>query len=266
MNLNKYYYDRKRAALKKRLLFFIYSFFGLALLAWVFFWLPYFRISKIQIKDPYYTSGEDKEVKIALAPFMGSKNNMFLPKNNFFIFSSSEAENLLRQNNFGVAEVNKHFPNKLEVIFPKNEPKFIFCLSEDCYYVGAEGSITQKAPQISENILPLLVLDKLPAGAAIGDQLMAKPVAQFLSSFTGGLKNIDLAAKRAEVGEGEIKIFTKEGWIILLSSETLNEKIFENLKLILDEKVKQYRPSLEYVDLRFPDKAFYKLKPVNHVD
>jgi len=47
---------------------------------------------------------------------------------------------------------------------------------------------------------------------------------------------------------------------LLASFELPAEQIAQDLKLLLDQKIGQDRPRLEYVDLRFPDKAFYKLR------
>ncbi|MDA2936568.1 hypothetical protein MYX06_05105 [Patescibacteria group bacterium AH-259-L05] len=57
----------------------------------------------------------------------------------------------------------------------------------------------------------------------------------------------------------EMEMTTTEGWQIFINSEVDFTKQLSNLELILKEKISQ-RELLQYVDLRFGKKIFYKLK------
>jgi len=57
----------------------------------------------------------------------------------------------------------------------------------------------------------------------------------------------------------DAQITTKEGWQIFINSEVDLEKQLISLLQILEEKIKD-RSNLEYIDLRFGAKMFYKLK------
>ncbi len=268
MDLNKYYQKRKKEELARRALFFLYLVFGAVALGWGFFWISYLRISHIQIKDSYYTNGEDAEVKKALDPLLSSKNNWFLPKNNYFIFHEKDAEQILRQENIGIATVSKHFPHSIEIIFQESKPKFIFCRESACFYLDQNGIIVEKAPTFSDNILPTLLLKNMPRSIRIGDQLVPKSDAEFLSGFAEGIKNININADKIEMipnaeNDKEFKISVKEGWMIYVSTAFPPDIVVGNLKLLLEEKIKDKKLSLEYIDLRFPHKAFYKLKSIN---
>ncbi len=263
MNLDKYYQKRKNATRRKRSLFYLYLLLSLCIATWGFFWVSYFRISKIQVKDSYFFSGEEDQIKNALSGLMSSKNNLFLPKNNLFLFSSYDAQKILREKNFGIAQIKKIFPNKLEVTFQESQPKFIFCLKDNCYYLDQNGVAADKAPQLAENLLPLLILNSPLTNILIGDSVLEKNSAEFLSGFSEELKNINLTPDKIEeisLSQGkEFKVYTKEGWVIYLSVDLPEDKIFGDFKLLLDQKIQAKRINLEYIDLRFPDKAFYKL-------
>ncbi|KKT28001.1 MAG: hypothetical protein UW15_C0039G0006 [Parcubacteria group bacterium GW2011_GWC1_44_10] len=83
---------------------------------------------------------------------------------------------------------------------------------------------------------------------------------QFLNIFFGALKSIEAAPWRVAIANKDIKITLKEGWHILLSLNVPAEESAANLKLLLDKKIGKQRSKLEYIDLRFLDKAFYKLR------
>jgi len=50
----------------------------------------------------------------------------------------------------------------------------------------------------------------------------------------------------------------KEGWYALLDEETNFKTAFENMKLVLENQIKDKRAELEYIDLRFSNKVFFK--------
>jgi hypothetical protein len=56
------------------------------------------------------------------------------------------------------------------------------------------------------------------------------------------------------------EVYLKEGWYILLNDKNEPDQTFSNLELVLDQEIKEKRPKLDYIDLRFGKKVFYKLK------
>ena len=169
-------------------------------------------------------------------------------------------------------------------IFTKNEaqiktpPWLIFCSDKnECFYVNADGVLEEKAPNFSENPLPELISPALrrrlqrgeQGDFSNGDRILSQPNVTFLKVFVIEIQNIKGAIKKIEIvdlpanlqaGNQEVKFFFQEGWFLLASFELPAEQIAQDLKLLLDQKIGQDRPRLEYVDLRFPDKAFYKLR------
>jgi len=57
----------------------------------------------------------------------------------------------------------------------------------------------------------------------------------------------------------DAKIMTTEGWQIFINSETDLSQGLSNLPALLQEEIGD-RSNLEYIDLRYGDKMFYKLK------
>ncbi|KKT60064.1 hypothetical protein A3G55_03385 [Candidatus Giovannonibacteria bacterium RIFCSPLOWO2_12_FULL_44_25] len=149
-------------------------------------------------------------------------------------------------------------------------PWLIFCpryaegfgeasLPARCSYVDTNGILSESAPYFSENPLPELIMDGL-WDIKIGDRMVENGMIQFLNIFFGALKSIEAAPWRVAIANKDIKITLKEGWHILLSLNVPAEESAANLKLLLDKKIGKQRSKLEYIDLRFLDKAFYKLR------
>src|SRR3989344_4073026 len=72
---------------------------------WSFFWVPALHISRIVTNDPLL---ENRVVHDALAGVLASKNRLWLPQNNIFLFSSRNAEQALREAGVGIAKIKKH--------------------------------------------------------------------------------------------------------------------------------------------------------------
>ena len=200
-------------------------------------------------------------IEQAVSVYLASLNRFFLPNNHFILLSTEEIKILLKTGGFGLANAEKIFPNRLEIKFEKSEP-WLICRekSEECYYVDEKGALSESAPVFSENPLPQIHSGDLK-GVKLGDSVISAEDAVFLKEWFLSLKTIGEAPAEIEfLKKGEIKILLKEGWFIYLAGMSSPGKIFRDLKLLLDQKIKDTRPKLEYVDLRFENKAFYKLR------
>ena len=224
------------------------------LAVWGFFWVPYFRISKIE-------AGDYAKVELTIKNYLSSLNAAFLPKNNFFLFSSAEIERLIKDQGFGLADVSKNFPRTLVVKFEKSRPWLIFCKSEkNCYYLDEKGILSEASPQFSENPIPQIEGVDVP-DAELGDRVLSYEDVIFLRSWFQNFKKLEVESASIWLEKGDnLKIFLKEGWFIYVSKKLSTEKTFYDLKLLFDQKIKDNRSKLEYIDLRFENKAFYKLR------
>ena len=251
---------------KKRVSFrpYFFAVAGGVVLLWASFWVPYLRISHIQTNDAL---ADNAEIQRAVATVLTAKNKLFLPKNNVLLFSTKDAEQALRVEGIGLARVTKRYPNTIFVEFENTEPKFIFCPDTFCYYVNQNGIISEKAPLFSENPLPLLMAEK--KDVVLGDQIIQKQTANFLTIFLRAIIPLQMTAEtifaKEEIGNTALSIVLHPNeqdnisWRLDISPALSPEKAAQDLQLLLREKIKDNIKNLEYIDMRFPDKAFYKL-------
>ncbi len=90
-------------------------------------------------------------------------------------------------------------------------------------------------------------------------------IINFINSGVFEKNNIAISKINLEEKSGgviDINIFTQDDWNIKLNSETNFTKQVQNLKLILHNKIKNTN-DLEYIDLRFNNRVFYKNKEEN---
>ena len=262
MDINRHYRKRKRAVFLKKLGLSAGIFFALALMLWGFFWMPYFRITNIVADD--YVVGSELEQTIS--PYMVSVNKFWLPQNNYFLFDPEKVVSLIKDKEIGIAIAEKKFPKTLEVRFPEAEPWLIYCLHESaaeaghadkCYYVSALGILIDSAPRFSENPLPRIITES--GDKKIGDSVLSDDEILFLKTAISEFKRIGITIKEIVIAK-DIRFSTKENWYLLIDKDADVKKTFADFKLLLEQKRKDDRTDLIYIDMRFPDKAFYKLR------
>lgn len=257
MELAEYYKRKKRVNLGRRFARYLILFTLLTSMIWGFFWLPYFRVSNIIVADADNESG----VKKSILNYLVSMNKFFLPNNHFAFLSTTQIEAVLKETGFGLASAEKVFPNSLVIKFEKAEPLLMACKTqEECYYVGENGLVSARAPVFSELPLPQIRIENV-SNLKLGDNVISTEDSAFIKKWIENLNTIDEHSSEIFfLKDGEMKIFLKEGWFIYLIKNSDPQKLFTDLKLLLDQKIKDSRSKLEYIDLRFENKAFYKLR------
>lgn len=259
MDFREYQKRKRQKNFLRRWAILLIFFLVPAILLWSFFWIPYFRISNIQIE------GYDNAARLKNLVFAGSSstNIALVPKNHFFLVSPSKIAALIKKEGFGVADVSKKLPNTLIIKFAQHAPWLIFCPpagragSNTCFYVAKNGVLSDFAPRFSENPLPMLKIS-VPE-AELGQEVIPPETADRVFKFNADLKTINALMTAVEISES-IKISLKEDWQIYLDKNFDPIKISRDLELLLREQIKDGRKNLEYIDMRFENKAFYKLR------
>ena len=197
------------------------------------------------------------ELEQAISPYLASVNKFWVPQNNYFLFDPDSIVELLKNNEIGIATADKKFPKTLEVKFPDTEPWLIYChTDEKCYYVSPSGFLTDSAPRFSENPLPRVITQS--TGEKIGGSVLMDDEILLLKSALTEWKTLGITVKEITIAK-DIRFSTKENWYLLIDKTADVKKTFADLNLLLLQKIKNNRVNLEYIDMRFENKAFYKL-------
>ncbi len=273
---------RKRLILKA--VFFLLSFLiftaGIAAL----FYIPKFRINEISVQG--IEALDEKQFKGEVANLLNGKLYRIIPYNNIFIIPAAKITAELSQT-FPILKtitVIRDFSQKLSIEIEERKPEALWCLSftndliatstaptsDSCAFVDEKGFIFGPAPLFSGTIFLKFFEERghststgviLNDLAGIGKEMISDAEFQKLRAFKDLLVKNDInVAKIILKDEGIYEVYSKEGWYILLNAKNEPNPSFNNLKLVLDTQIKEKRPKLEYIDLRFGKKVFYKLK------
>jgi len=217
------------------------------------------QIKEIKISGNEFISDETIEQifressDIKILGLFDRNNFLFLPKKIIAqkIRHQISVKNvIIRIVEFGRAEI--------EVI--EYEPWGVWCKEERCYFVNKDGLAFIE----HQNFTDLIILE----GATNQEDLLGLSYTK-----TNTFNNFILIQKLLHKLEIEFykistedfetfKIWTTEGPQLLVSNKSNPTEIINNLKILLEQESihKIQFKNIEYIDLRFKDKAYYKIK------
>lgn len=260
-----------RAPLYATILFLI-----LLIIAGAVAYLPQLIINKIEVDGARIVRAE--AVEVASEDFLLGKKWLVLPRAHTWWYPKEElrAELLKQFPRLLSVNLSTKWPGILVVKVKERTPQLLYCPSTSCYFVDQNGVAYTESPTFSPGVFlewqasstALTIPATVSSAAEITRLLDIKKV--IVSAFT--LLNLNhLNIDNFTATPDRDFIFTIEGsgatssaaWEILVDSETspliLGNNLHAALVAILKESSTNTLPPLQYVDLRFGKKVFYKL-------
>jgi len=217
------------------------------------FYIPKFRIQKISIQGN--STLHKEEIISNVSRSLEGRYWGIFPRDNIFIFPKEKISNNLSNTFPRVKSVilKSDFPNSLLVEIDEKKPSAIFCEGEFCGFIDEDGAIFETAAFFSDNVYVKFYSE-------IGRMENLNNFKRMMD-FIALLSKENIEITSVILGEeGLLKFFTSERWSILLNDNDNFQIALENLKLALGEQIKEKRQALEYIDLRFGNKIYYKFK------
>lgn len=239
-------------------IFCVFALFGLA----AFFFLPDFQIKEIDVQGNKKISDEDITANILTV--ISGRYFLIFPKDNIFIVSEEEIEQILTSVYPALEEIylKKRFPAKLLVNVREREPIAVLCKGQQCAFIDSSGYVFERAPYFSGGVF-LKFIDNREENKEIQfkskfiDMEEYRKILEFKNKFSRtGLETNEVVLEK----DGVYRFITNEGWFVLLNDRSDLESPFDNFVLALNSEIKEKRADLEYIDLRFGNKVYYKFK------
>lgn len=237
---------------------------------YVLFFYPGFQIENIIISENIRVKNQDLEnlVDDNININIFSIGNFKLATKSIFLVNSGKlSEKILNQ--FPAVEkikATKIFPETLSLEVVERIPVAAYCSGADseqeCFLIDKDGIIFEQLYGVPENLIIMRQLQG-PSHVSVGNQVIAKNIIDSISSIEKTLKeNFQIDLKDALLTSPlRLNIKTSEGWeayFNLDSDSNINLQLVK-LNLLLDGEISpEDRVNLEYIDLRFKDRAFYK--------
>ncbi len=241
-----------------RKIIFIVAVFLIVVLIYIVFFSPIFRIKEVGITGLEQIKEENLEQIIN--EYRKEKILFIFSRNNFWILNKSVLNKKITERYwFERLEIKKKFPDKIEVELKEKNSAINWLTNNLCYHLDLTGLAIEYC---EDNKGFLTVKDMKNQPLEIGKTGVAKAELDYLISLDQQLK---LLAKDSfkifyyEKQDNMLTVKTEEPLILLLNTNLTVEEQLSRLGIIMDQAdVKGSLGKLNYIDLRFGEKVYYK--------
>jgi len=248
----------------KKIKLYIVSFFAALFLVGLFYLirLPFIQISEVKISGNAFV--ETQEISDKADKLLNSSILWIIPKKNIFIFSKRELELAIKENPAIISvKIRKDFFNTLTIDIQEQEKEMIYCTSlerTECLYVNKAGFIYA---QVKDYIIPEqeIIIYNEQETKHIQDTLLEQEVYASIVSFIKNVARQDIRIGEVYIkADGVVEFVARDKTRLITSVFDDFKKDFVNLVALFEKNIltKEQLPQVEYIDLRFGNKVFYK--------
>lgn len=226
---------------------------------------PWFRIEHVEILGTEYLDRgsfeRDIRTYIQETPFF------IFERSNRFLFSPEDLSAMLLTN-FALASINIGLrEGQLYITLEERTSNLLWRTEDKLFVVDLEGVVVREITDPEDEIfqqsnlseLPIFI-DKNDTPVHVGSTVLKKEEVDQAFLFLGLLQEAGISYSYIDVDRvaGKwVKLMTTDGYSILFDLTGDIQNQYENLAIILTNQVKD-TSTLEYIDLRFGDKVYFK--------
>jgi hypothetical protein len=230
----------------------------------------WFKIQNIIVNHVPSPITEQRLTKI-LQGLMAERRFYILPQSNLVFFSSRLAKEAINQEFYTDSiSFDRHWPNVLRLNISENLVVARWLIGESEFVVDKRGKLVQElSPDwpAKELILVRDITQRTETeaiGSKLGDQVAAENVLTFLSLMIAAwrqeLPKLELSYVQFDSKDlPTLKAYTPDGWYTLFSLQEDPLIQVVSLRRLLEDKIKAEASQLEYIDVRFVSRLYYKL-------
>jgi hypothetical protein len=271
---------RRHKTILNKVLIFSFGFIVLFIASAYFSNLNSLKIQEIQIAGNKVI--DTRDIRKVVDGEINGKYLWFFPRSNVLFYPKSSIKDELQNEFQRLKDINLAVKDNkvLEITLGERDSKFIWCgvsspqigIKEKCYFMDENGYIFDEAPYFSGEVYfkfygPLE--DQINPDESIG-AYFSKQSFKYLTSFKNVLTNIKLKPVALSIAaDKNIEILlssgisSKVGPKILLKTDSDFQTVAENLQTALtaeplQSEFKNKYSLLQYIDLRFGNKVYYK--------
>lgn len=228
----------------------------LCMLGWLLFFTQTFAVSAITVVDAKQNTEESIRT---IVQGSSGENILFIP--------TQQIEQNILHDVPQVRDVHilRKLPGTLKIIVQEKKPAFLLVSGNSYYFVDAEGIAYEVA---SLEVLPGTVLSTVKnsdseASVTLGASAVDASFVEFITKAQQGLPEIthaQIAEMRIpSLAAREVHFLSERNWKILMDTTRSAEGQLDILKRLLEDTItEEEQQTLEYIDLRIPNRVYYK--------
>ena len=265
MALKKVSISRKRLRRKRflrRILAFLFLFAGISVGVVALFYLPQVKIRKVAVEGAEVLN-KDK-IRMEVEAVLAGKYFDFFPKNTIFAVPKNEIKRKILADFSRVKEISvkRDLLLSLTILITERQGKALWCVGDTlCAFLDEDGMVFEPSPVFSGRVFAKF-LDERGQKAGLGQEMIFPDEFRKLLAFKNFLEDefgfkID---KMVLKDFGEYEFFMSASWRILINESASQTNLFDNFRIAFENELKDKFDKLDYLDLRFGNKIFYKFR------
>jgi hypothetical protein len=245
-----------------------------ALAGWIWFlaFSGFFSVTRVDIKGNARVA--TWEIEDAVKDIMKGRRWWLAPNDNLMFLSEDDlSAQLIDRFVLASAEVTKKPPRTISITVAERVSSIMMSSPDGSHTVlDLDGTaIRVFRPGESTDVAALgtqghLIVNEKDEKIALRERVLSKEVVETVVAARNAMQEVwndtpAFAEARIEgKGSQTVKIVTSEGWTIYVDAKQPLKEQLANAKAIIESKVGQDRPKLEYIDVRFGEKIFYRMR------
>ncbi|MEK7631104.1 MAG: FtsQ-type POTRA domain-containing protein [Patescibacteria group bacterium] len=224
-----------------------------------------FHIVDISLEGVVRASRED--VDLYLAEWLTQKKWGILPVRSYWMLSRGDLASGLASAfpTIEHANVTTNFPHALKVSVKEYAGWGVLCRTneEGCFWIDRAGVAFEPAPAGFSGAIVPKITDERERTVTLREQQLSGEMMRLITFFNEKapsdtrIQSVEFTIARTDE---TIRVKTRAGWELLVLGKADPEYIWKNLETALAGEIKGGIGRLEYIDLRFGNKIFYKYR------
>lgn len=236
--------------------------FGVFLVGFVFG--PWFQVSKVKINSSGILKNEEA-VKRALYGASIQKIAFFHTANLFLVNSQTIEEILYNYfPEIKIISISRRFPHEIAAAIKEREEKALYCIIQEentCYFIDEDGVAWKEAPEISGSVFIKIYGNQKPT--KLGGEILSPHIVRSILDVTRRvqMENKFFIEDFVIVSSSEFDARSSIGFLLHMDANESIDGELNALFLVLEKEIPQDEwGNIEYIDLRIPNRVYYKPK------
>lgn len=219
------------------------------------------KISEIQVNDTSFF--DKKEVEEIVRTELEGSYLFIFNKDNIFLFPRHTIKQKVKEHHQAIQSVSLHItgPHSISVTVHEYTPSAVWCNTDNCYYLNEEGFIFIQAPiDYDRNLIQF------------HDWIHDDPIGKTYTDSDTFKKMMVLINLVAKVPLKVVSVNTEDGLTFFLHTDSNTRLLYEindnpeevasNLNTVIEKDAisRAQLNNIDYIDLRFGNKVYYKIR------
>lgn len=220
------------------------------------FQIKYFRIENINLVGQSDLNSEEVEQFINTS--LDTSKFLFFKNNNYFLVPVDQlASQLKEQYNLEDVQIVKKWPDQLKIAVKERASHFIWQKDDTLYLLDAQGLLNRQISFLDDKYL---VLEDKRDNRPQGEEIFSVSEIDIINKiYVNWIDLIGASAKLSKItiyNDWSLELHTATGFYVKIDKDQDIREQLNNLHLVLEENVAGV--DIDYIDIRFGDKVYFK--------